>query len=287
MKPTKDSYLLYSKSFSGLHTADEPILASVALSYNSLLSVYYFFMTSGRLASYRPSLRNEDIKTFPVVLSADLSLDHLSNLSEEEIDEKTFHLYHLNPTERALVSDFVNVTLPDFKNIHNAQGRQPVVASSQRKNNILQAYCEWFLSVLKSGFGEDTPSSTTIFTPNSDTNLPYCIAAIHLDWPQQKPISYECLRKEDLLLKFADLELAFQKQNNGAIYYRRVCRVYQNIQVTDHGVKRNIPTVFLIKPNQLRYWTRSAALRDADEVSSDLVDWSAFDATNEERPSHA
>ena len=284
---TKDNYLLYSKSFSGFHTSDEKILASIALSYNSLLSVYYFFITSGRLASYRPSLRNEDIKTLPVVRAPDLSLDHLSNLSEAEIDEKAFRLYHLNSTERALVSDFVNITLPDFKNIRNALARQPAAASSQRSNNTLEAYCEWFLNVLKAGFGEDKSICATIFTTDSGTNLPYCIVAIHLDLSNQKPISCEYLREEDLLLKLADLELAFQKQNNGAIYYRRVCRVYYNIQVMDHGVKRNIPTVFLIKPNQLRYWTQSVALRDADEVASDLLQWSQLSPPKKESLNHA
>ena len=270
---TKDNYLLYSKSFSGVHTLDENILASIALSYNSMLSVYFFFITSGRLASYRLSLRNEDIKTFPVVLAADLSLNQLSTLSEDEIDEKTFHLYHLNPTERALVSDFVNVTLPDFKNMRNAPGRQPVATSSQLKNNTLEGYCEWFISVLKAGFGEDKPVSATIFTSNSDTNLPYCMTAIHLDWPQQKPFRYEHYSKNELLAKLAELEQQYQNQKNGSIYYKRVSRVYMNIPVTHHGIKRNIPTVFLIKPNQIRYWTRSMAMRDADEVAGDIMLW--------------
>jgi len=284
---TKDSHLLYSKSFSGVHTSDEKILASIALSYNSMLSVYFFFITSGRLASYRPSLRNEDIKTLPVFLSPDLSLDQLANISEAEIDEKTFRLYQLNSAERVLVSDFVNITLPDFKNFRNALARKPVTTSCQHKKDPLQSYCEWFLSVLKAGFGEDKSICATIFTSKSGTNLPYSIVAIHLDLSEHKLISYEYLHKEALLLKLADLELEFQKQNNGAIYYRRVCRVYRNIQVMDHGVKRHIPTVFLIKPNQLRYWTQSVALRDADEVASDLLHWSQLGPPKKEPLNHA
>jgi len=274
VKSGRNDYLLYSKSFSGMHTADESILASVTLAYNSMLSVYFFFLTSGRLASYRPSLRNKDIKTLPVVLSPDLSLDQLSNLSEAEADDKIFDLYNLNPTERVLVSNFVDITLPDFKNARNALARQPVSILCQENKDALHEYCEWFLDVLKAGFGQDKSICATVFTSASDTNLPYCIVAIHLDWSKQAPISYEYLQKEELLRKLADLDLAFQEQNSGAIYYRRVCRVYWNTEVTDHGVKRNIPTVFLIKPNQLRYWTQSVALRDADEVASDLLHWS-------------
>ncbi len=191
VKSGRDDYLLYSKSFSGMHTADENILASVALAYNSMLSVYFFFLTSGRLASYRPSLRNEDIKTLSVVLSPGLSLDQLSELSEAEIDEQVSHLYHLNATEQVLVSNFVDITLPDFKNARNALARQPVTTSRQHNKDTLQAYCEWFLSVLKAGFGEDKSICATIFTTDSDTDLPYCIVAIHLDWSEHKTISYE------------------------------------------------------------------------------------------------
>jgi len=287
VKSGRDDYLLYSKSFSGMHTADENILASATLAYNSMLSVYFFFLTSGRLASYRPSLRNEDIKTLPVVLSPDLSLDQLSNLSEAEADEKIFDLYNLNPTERVLVSNFVDITLPDFKNARNALARQPVSILRQENEDALHEYCEWFLDVLKAGFGQDKSICATIFTSASGTNLPFCIVAIHLDWSKQDPISYECLRKEELLLKIADLDLACQKQSNGAVYYRRVCRVYWNTEVTDHGVKRNIPTVFLIKPNQVRYWTPSVALRDADDVASDLLHWSQLGDPEKEPLAHA
>jgi hypothetical protein len=287
VRSAKDDYLLYSKSFSAFHTANENILASIALAYNSMLSVYFFFLTSGRLASYRPSLRNEDIKTLPVVPSPGLSLDLLYKLTHTEIDKRIFDLYHLNSIERVLVSNFVHITLPDSKSVHVAQPRQSVTSSCQHKGDALQLYCEWFLNVLKSGFGDDKSICATIFTTDSDTNVPYCVVAIHLDWPQHQTISYKDLRKKDLLLKLADLDLLFQEQNNGTIYYRRVCRVYQNLSVMDHGGERNIPTVFLIKPNQFRYWTRSIALRDADEVTADLHRWSQLEPSEKEPKAHA
>jgi len=45
----------------------------------------------------------------------------------------------------------------------------------------------------------------------------------------------------------------------GAVHYRRVLRLYQ----------KNI--VYLIKPNLLRYWLKSIALRDASDIMIDLV----------------
>jgi hypothetical protein len=35
------------------------------------------------------------------------------------------------------------------------------------------------------------------------------------------------------------------------------------------------PTIFLLKPDAQRYWTRTMALNDADQVCADLFNWSA------------
>ena len=32
-----------------------------------------------------------------------------------------------------------------------------------------------------------------------------------------------------------------------------------------------VPTIYLVKPDRVRYWTRSMALRDADEVVADIM----------------
>ena len=34
-----------------------------------------------------------------------------------------------------------------------------------------------------------------------------------------------------------------------------------------------MPTIYFVKPDKIRYWTRSIALRDADEVAADMMLW--------------
>jgi len=281
--------LLYSQSFMGVKERSEHTLTAFAIAANSSFAVYYYYLTSGRLASFIPSLRKEDFETLPLPNTSEITFSQLLTMSLSDIDSVAFDLYGLTEVDRVLVSNVLDISIPDFKGkLHEIPpGRQPIETLSNKRSKEMSQYCEWFLRVLKSGFGDDKSICATIFTSNSGTNLPYCIVAIHLDWSEHKPISHEYYHKEDLLRKFANLELEFQKQNNGAIYYRRVCRVYWNIQVTDHGVKRNIPTVFIIKPNQHRYWTRSVALRDADEVASDLLHWSQLSSQEKEPLSHA
>jgi hypothetical protein len=62
----------------------------------------------------------------------------------------------------------------------------------------------------------------------------------------------------------ADLEklndgLLRNESATGSIFVQRVARLYER---TEHG-GINIPTVFLVKPDQKRYWLKSRALDDA------------------------
>jgi hypothetical protein len=34
-----------------------------------------------------------------------------------------------------------------------------------------------------------------------------------------------------------------------------------------------VPTLYLIKPDQARYWTASAGMRDADEAFNEILLW--------------
>jgi hypothetical protein len=50
------------------------------------------------------------------------------------------------------------------------------------------------------------------------------------------------------------------KQHSSRLFINRILRLYdQNV-------------IFMIKPNQKRYWLRSIALRDADETLIDLLE---------------
>jgi hypothetical protein len=82
------------------------------------------------------------------------------------------------------------------------------------------------------------------------------------------------MKPPQLLLEFDKLQ---QDKGTGSInrgiFHRRVARVYETID--------GIPTIFIIKPDMRRYWTRSAGLNDADEVALDLFRWQQTTASSE------
>ena len=74
-----------------------------------------------------------------------------------------------------------------------------------------------------------------------------------------------------LVARLGEINESLLKTNkqSGGIFYQRVVRLYMSVPLDGSDV----PSVFLVKPDQVRYWTRSAALRDADEVFSDMWAW--------------
>ena len=54
------------------------------------------------------------------------------------------------------------------------------------------------------------------------------------------------------------LDVLFDKEQGTTLHVTRIARIYDG------------NFVFLLKPNRLRYWLRSVALRDADETLADL-----------------
>lgn len=277
-KPSNgDTHLLFSQSYYGISAPSPEELTVPALVLNSVFAVYFLFLTSATAGNYRPKLLNGDIEQIPMPSVPGPSVSELAGMSLDDIDAKAFDYYGLKEAERILVEDFADITLLDFKGDEGSPGRQTALDRDAGIDGILGRYCESFLTVIRAAFGPDKSVSATIFTASSDEPLPYCLVAIHLHWPDRAPVVFEPLTEGALVDRFYALDLASRKSNpeDGGVFYQRVARVYQTPKIG----RSKIPTVYLVKPNQVRYWTRSAAFRDADDVAADILLW-------DERPEH-
>jgi hypothetical protein len=134
-------------------------------------------------------------------------------------------------------------------------------------------YCEYFRRVLRAGFGEDKRVSATIFREATEAFLPVRLVAVHLETPAKPFVRVETIDSPKLIDRLKALDDRFlkstQRPAEGGIFYQRVARVYDTVVMGESEV----PTVFIVKPDQVRYWTRSMALRDADEVAGDIMLW--------------
>jgi hypothetical protein len=278
--------IICSESYVSIHIPESHIsqLNAACLSYNSKLAVYYLLLSSGRFASYIPEVNVDDLLRVPI---PELSVGELKNIKTiDDIDKCIRQAFEFKDSEWVLINDLFNYTLPDFKGDGASPGRKRThrIDNSQSQNNTepeLTAYCEYFLRVLKAGFGQDKQVCATIFQEQTKTLLPVRLVAIHLNKPDSGGVHIKPIDSPDLIERLENLNKLYLERGSiedGGIFYQRVARIYDSVEL--NGVK--IPTIYLIKPDKIRYWTRSMALRDADEVAADIMTWqTTFDTESE------
>ncbi|MBK5274605.1 MAG: N-6 DNA methylase [Desulfuromonadales bacterium] len=257
-------------SYVSVHIAGEKSkwLESACLSYNSKVAVYYLLLASGRFASYRPSINVEDMLSVPIPNPDNISLADIT--SYDDIDVMVRKAFDFKESEWTLVEDLFANTLPDFKEGSVSPGRAPTWRKQYLEDETLSLYCHSFLKVLRAGFGADIRVSATIFQ-EKESFLPVRMVAIHFDSSGDGDIRHEPITSPALLARLQELNTKFMdiSKAKGGIFYQRVVRVYDSVEING----QNVPTVYLIKPDQVRYWTRSMALRDADDVAADAMLW--------------
>lgn len=254
----------------------ESLLESACLSLNSIIAVYFSLLSSGRFAFYRPSPNKENLLRIPIPKCKRDVLKEIERI--EDVDVHVKRLFGLKDAEWVLVEDLFNYTLQDFKGGLNSPGRRPTRTVDEeqedRKNeHVLTSYCEYFSRVLRAGFGEDKQVSATIFTERSEPFLPLRLVGIHLDTPGEAFIKSESIDSMELIQRLKDLDKKFLQTSNratdGSIFYQRVARIYDTVLIEG----KKVPTIFIVKTDQIRYWTRSIAMRDADEIARDIMLW--------------
>ena len=271
--------VLCSNSYVSVHAdeQDKAILDAACLSYNSNLAVYYLLLRSARFASYRPSINMPELLAVPCPEPDRGLLDGVKTFLD--VDQRIRESFGFKAAEWALVEDALYYTLPDFKGGVDSPGRLPTLRSSDEgeEEPELHSYCDWFLWVLRAGFGEDKPVCATVFEESSYEHLPVRLVAIHLNWPGHNDIRVETIHSDALTERLRRAYHLLEGETGQGISFRRTARVFD---VREEQGQR-IPTIFIVKPDQARYWSRSIALRDADEVSLEIMQWQSRGGTEE------
>ena len=258
--------VLCNQSFFSIH-GPSAVLEAAAIAHNSRVAVYYHFLTSGRFGAYRPKLSKDDVLSLPIPAPTVGLARQAENVVQ--LDAQVYELFGLKDAERVLIEDAVEYTIGDFLDGAGAKGRQRT--STDGGDSHLELYCKYFIRVMKAGFGEDRPIPATIYR-TSTARIPYRMVAFMLggkmpDEVVVKEITTSVLLDELHRLTTEPVDGEYGQSNRSEI------RTYQ--------VYMGIPTVFIVKPDQKRRWTRSAGLQDADEVAFDLFRWRQS-ATNED-----
>jgi hypothetical protein len=249
-------------------------LRSACLALNSRLATYFGLLASSRLVANRAEALSGDILDVP--LPPVDQIPPLENLSLAQVDDAVEKAFSLNDAESALIADLLDVVYRDGgKEGNEKPGRLPTQrVLDDRPDGELHAYADFMIKALGATFGKNKALRVTIFEEAAgQSKLPLRMIALHLEKPNQPMrIKHEIIASKNLhveITKFFSGLLGVRSRAGelltAGIGFQRVARLFMTYEAED-GIK--IPTVLFLKPDQRRYWTRSQALRDADELAA-------------------
>jgi hypothetical protein len=259
VRSAKREGILCNKSYVTVH-APKRLLEAAWLTFNSRLAVYFLQLTSGRIAAYRPEALVHDLLDLPLPLPRN-GLTKGAD-SYVAIDARAYKAFDLKDSEIVLIEDMLAYTLAEFRGTEEPIGTDlfgPTNHGGQCSD--LTGYCEYVIRVLKAGFGQDKAVTATIFQQSDGPQLPLRLVAFELVGHSPSPVTVSKIQTVALL---KELERLAGSDRNG-FYSTRLVRIYDGSTGT--------PTIFVIKPAAIKYWTRSAGLNDGDEISLDLFRW--------------
>ena len=233
-----------------------PSLKRACLMANSRAAAYYLALTSRRMA-FIPEVLAEDFYEMPI---PPVTRNILQDVKDEKsLDKRVEGLFNLTAADQVLISDAIRYGIPELFRDETAPGRRSTVRGSNQLDP-LATYCEHFLRVLCAATGRPS-ASATIFQEEGRATMPLRMMAIHLDDRGDNRIQLERIDNSKLATRLAQLNEILSVSVQGGLAIQRVATVFDTIVDADG---RRIATAYFIKPDQMRYWTRSAALSDAD-----------------------
>jgi hypothetical protein len=276
--PPGSAGVLCSQSYVSVHSnaENERLLDAACLVYNSNFALYWLYLTNHSLASFISKASVSDLLKLPLPNLQEQGDDLLAVSGFAEVDERVRLALGLQDADWALISDFFTYTLPDFKQLPDAPGGQPT--GREGAADELPRYCDYLLRVLDAAFGDTNHFSATIFKEAGPVRLAVRLVAIHLDRIEGERVRYESIASPLLFKRLQQLEEVLRAKPvvSEGITFQRVARVY-DYYVSDQS---RVPTLYIIKPDQARYWTASAGMRDADEAYNGIMLWDEANAGN-------
>lgn len=246
-------------------------IKTACLAYNSSLATYYLYMTSSRLWHYRPEPLKDELLEVPLppLVKSLKGLDSFAAIDSEV--KSAFK--DLTPADWVLIEDFLATTVREDPRL--TPGYEPTrrIAAKGEGELELESYAHHFVRVVKSTFGKASHVCATVFRePTNSALLPVRMVAIHLDWPGRDTIEPEEMEAHGLMEKLQELytsamERKVRAHAGSGLGFQRVAFLFHAYETAVGRVR----SLYIIKPDQRRYWTRSLAFRDADQLSGAIL----------------
>ncbi len=275
------SYLAYDCSFTstvyGISCKDDKILKAITAFLNSSFSSYFLFLTASSWGVERERVKPNEIFKLPalpffaekeVVLELSKKVDEITQIKKREIlnsdnqiqviekaiDELLLKTLNLNSRDKIIVNDGLDYAIDLFQEGEksNAYKRATTVEIEKYAKQL----CTDLNDILGYTTGGTVASSLVYETAQ---NSPLALVSIKFSKSVKSVLVEKVAFSEALgsLLKQID-DYSYEKHSE-SIYFRKVLKYY------------NDDTIYIIKPCEKRFWSRSSAMNDADEIVFEVV----------------
>ncbi|RPJ77764.1 MAG: hypothetical protein EHM20_05505, partial [Alphaproteobacteria bacterium] len=154
----------------------------------------------------------------------------------------------LSKAEQIVCDDIINYEIQQM-----SKGEDSIACISEADGRVLKAFAELFCSSLNSIYKENSKRFYALEYIKSSSFI--CLPVAYGN-PEKPQITPKEVQKQ---IENGHLQILIDNKQGMNVLYHRIIKLYQP------------DMVYLVKPKFLRYWLKSIALRDANEVFSDLV----------------
>jgi len=248
----------------GFSFKDEKILKGLTCFLNSKLAYYFLFISSASIGIEREEIKPNEIYNLPFVLN-DKDLHKLSDIYDKyisdsinfthdiqnldfEVDEFIFGKYDFTDIESSIIEDFIDYTIPLLSKKNNTPFNPLKVKTIKAYSNQLCHSLNDFLE------GQNIYANATIYSTNQYSPL----VAIKLTFDEKENDIAES--KENIVSVLSTIDKHLWEEKSSNIYFRKKI-----------NFKPNESTYYLIRPNQMRFWTRTMAIEDASELILEIL----------------
>jgi methylase of polypeptide subunit release factors len=252
------------------------ILKALSAIFNSKFASYYLFLSSISWGVEREQVQPNEMLSLPALpfempekkvtelaqkvdeISAELAnlFKDESKISaiENEIDEIIFKALNLTKREQYLIEDVLNYSLDLFQEGENSPAYFPVKQNNYELNAYLKILCEDINEHFKF-------SDTTVWASIWDmpATIPMRLVAIHSTNEHNAGHIHKLSNSVEINELIRTIDKYSYKEHSASVYFRKVVRYYKG------------DIIYIIKPNQKRFWSRSQAMQDSHSILLEIA----------------
>lgn len=248
--------------------SDIQILKVLSSFINSVFSNYYLSLSSASWGIERERVQSNEMLQLPSVIEnieaknvikLSSKVDEIISIKksnkvsqdishlEKEIDQIIFNdILKLTEDEQIIIQDTLDYSLDLFEKQENSKAVLPVNEINIYSHRLTKGLNNWLDDV-------DLKASATIYDINR--NCPLYLVKISFG-NEEKPVFKS---KEDIYKELKKLDKKLWEEESQNLYFRKKLNYYDG------------DDVYIIKPNQRRFWSQTAAMEDCKSLLVEIL----------------